>query len=74
MKNYDPIRNGLEATGVLSGITRTNSPVTDSWSDEADITWPGKPDDTRMDFTRYTTDKDFTKTIGLKIRARQFLD
>ena len=74
MKNYDPIRNGLEATGVLSGITRTNSPVTDSWSDEADITWPGKPDDTRMDFTRYTTDKDFTKTIGLKILAGRDID
>lgn len=73
-KNYDPIRSGMEATGVLSGITRTNSPVTDSWSDVSDLTWPGKPDDTRMDFTRYTTDKGFTKTIGLKILAGRDID
>jgi ABC-type antimicrobial peptide transport system permease subunit len=73
-KNYQAIEAGLESSGAVISLTRSNSPVTDSWADVTDYVWQGKPAQLRQDFTQYTTDRDFTKTIGLPILAGRDID
>ncbi|HTJ14883.1 MAG TPA: ABC transporter permease [Dinghuibacter sp.] len=73
-KNYAPIEAGLEASGAVSDLTRSNSPITDIWSDVADYEWRGKPERTRMDFTLYQTDRNFIKTTGIKLLSGRDID
>jgi ABC-type antimicrobial peptide transport system permease subunit len=68
-KLYPVIRNELLASGAVTGITRTNSPVMDVWNVEDDFEWQGKDPGTKPSFIRFHTDNDFASTMGLKIIA-----
>ena len=64
---FDAIRNDLMNSGAITSISRTNSPITDIWNGDS-YEWAGKkPGSPKLDAALYFTDKDFTKTMGLKI-------
>lgn len=68
-KNYRLIKNELLSSGLVTSVTRTNSPVTDIWADTDRYTWEGKDPQTRMRFVQFLSDDDFTQTMGLKVLA-----
>ncbi len=65
-KGFSSIRNELMATGAVRSITKSNSPITDVYSNNF-MSWPGKPDDEKVLFVTITTELDYTKTMGIKI-------
>ena len=73
-RNYAAIESGLQSSGAITDLTRTNCPVTDAWNDVIDYVWDGKNPQLRQDFTLFKTDRNFTTTIGLPILAGRDID
>ncbi len=72
-KNYDVIKQELLQTGKIASITRTLSPITEIWWKSPSPDWNGKPANTTMIFNGIGADKDFTKTLGIKmLQGRDF--
>ncbi len=72
-KNFSSIRNELMATGAVSSVTKSNSPITDVYSNNF-MSWPGKPEEEKILFVTITTELDYTKTMGIKIlEGRDFV-
>lgn len=65
-ENYDIIKKELLRTGVVEAVTRSNSPITEIWSNNF-LGWPGKPEDLRVIFSTVATEYDYTKTMGIKM-------
>ncbi|HYC84131.1 MAG TPA: ABC transporter permease, partial [Chryseosolibacter sp.] len=71
-KNYRTIKQELLTSGVVEGVTRANSSITEINSNNF-LGWPGKPDDLRVIFTTIVTEYDYTKTMGIKmLQGRDF--
>lgn len=65
---FSAVSHELMRSGAITSITRTNSPVTDIWSGTDSYEWATKkPNSPKMNAALYHTDKDFAKTIGLKV-------
>lgn len=62
-ENYDLIKQDLERTGNVVGMTRANSSVTQINSNNF-LGWPGKPESQRVMFVTITTTYDYAKTVG----------
>jgi ABC-type antimicrobial peptide transport system permease subunit len=73
-KNYPVIKQELLNKGLVTSITRTNSPVTDVWTSDDSYEWQGKDPNTRSFFCKFATEKDFVKTIGLTLIAGRDID
>lgn len=73
-KNYQLIKNELIKTGAITNITRTNSPISDIWGANDKYDWKGKAPGSRMMFAEFLTDKDLTKTMGIKLLAGRDID
>jgi putative ABC transport system permease protein len=65
-KNYGAIKASLLASGAVESVTRSNSPITDIYSNNF-LGWPGKPEEQRVVFVTLAADYDYTKTMGIKI-------
>ncbi len=65
-KNFQAIRNEVVATGAVSSMTKSNSPITDIYSNNF-MDWPGKPPEEKIIFATIATELDYTKTMGIKI-------
>lgn len=65
-KNFRPIKLELLQTGVVKSVTKSNSPITEIWSNNF-LGWPGKPETEKVIFTTIATEYDYTKTMGIKI-------
>lgn len=65
-KNYRPLKLDLMASGVVEGVTKSNSSITQINSNNF-LGWPGKPEDLRVIFTTIATEYDYTKAMGIKI-------
>ncbi len=65
-KNYMTIKQELLATGVVNSVCKSNSPITEIWSNNF-LGWPGKPDEQKVLFTTIATEYDYTKTMGIRI-------
>lgn len=65
-KNYRPLKFDLMASGVVEGVTKSNSSITQINSNNF-LGWPGKPEDLRVIFTTIATEYDYTKAMGIKI-------
>ena len=65
-KSYQPFKQALLQSGVVTSVTRSNFPITNpnSWSF---LGWPGQPADQKLIFTNLTTEYDFSKTMGIKV-------
>ncbi len=71
-KNYSTIKQELLSSGVVSSVTKSNSPITDIYSNNF-LDWPGKPADQKVIFWTVATEFDYTKTMGIKmVEGRDF--
>ncbi|MBK5277844.1 MAG: ABC transporter permease, partial [Bacteroidia bacterium] len=70
--NYNAIKAELMQSGVVSGVTRSNSAITNINSNNF-LGWPGKPEDLRVIFATIAIEHDYTKTMGIKVlQGRDF--
>ncbi|MDF2189612.1 ABC transporter permease [Paraflavitalea sp. CAU 1676] len=73
-KNYELIKHELLTKGLAKSVTRTNSPITDIWSNTDRYSWEGKGADQHVNFIQFLADQDFTHTMNLKVVAGRDLD
>jgi putative ABC transport system permease protein len=74
-KNYELIKHDLLASGAVTAVAQTSSPITESWGDSWGFTWNGSTeDDKKTDFIMYGADEDFTKTMGTKVIQGRGID
>src|SRR6185369_2456038 len=66
-KNYSLIRDELFRQGVASSVSKTSSPITDSWSNTWGFQWEGKSPTDKTIVNVYYSDGDMVKTSGMKI-------
>lgn len=72
-KNYPLIKNELLTSGIAKSVTKTNSPLTERWSDGWGQHWEGKDPNDRTSFDRYLADEGLGATAGLEfIQGRDF--
>ena len=72
-KNYTLIKNELLASGIARSITRTNSPLTERWSNGWGQDWEGKDPKDKTQFDRFLADEGLGVTAGLQfIQGRDF--
>ncbi|MEV4887115.1 ABC transporter permease [Chitinophaga ginsengisegetis] len=72
-KNYALIKNELLESGVAKSVTRTNSPLTERWSNGWGQKWEGKDPNDKTSFDRYLADEGLGATAGLQfIEGRDF--
>jgi putative ABC transport system permease protein len=72
-KNYAIIKNELLTSGIAKSVTKTNSPLTQRWSDGWGQEWEGKDPDDKTSFDRYLSDEGLGATAGLQfIQGRDF--
>jgi len=65
-KNYQVLKNELLQTGIVEGVTLTNSPITQINSNNF-LGWPGKPEEQKVIFTTIVTEYDYAHTMGIRI-------
>ncbi len=65
-KNFRPLKQELLTSGFVSSVTKSNSPITEIWSNNF-LGWPGKPEDRKVIFTTIACEYDYLKTMGIKI-------
>lgn len=66
-KNYTAIKDELLKTGLINSVTQTFSPITDIWWKSPAPHWVGEPVGTTIIVNGFATDRDFTKTMGVKM-------
>ncbi|MDR6570691.1 ABC transporter permease [Chitinophaga ginsengisegetis] len=72
-KNYALIKNELLESGVAKSVTKTNSPLTERWSNGWGQKWEGKDPNDKTSFDRYLADEGLGATAGLQfIEGRDF--
>ncbi|MEO0334002.1 MAG: FtsX-like permease family protein, partial [Bacteroidota bacterium] len=65
-KNYEVLKNELLQSGLVTAMTRSNSPITAVHSNNF-LGWPGKPEEQRVIFATIVAGYDYTKTMGIKV-------
>lgn len=73
-KNYSLIREELLASGTAVSVTKTGSPVTESWSNSWGMEWKGKKEDDKTLIMRLPADDAVVKTLGLQLLAGRDFD
>ncbi|MEP3209095.1 MAG: ABC transporter permease [Maribacter sp.] len=72
-KNYPLIKEELLASGIAASVTKTGSPITESWSNSWNFEWRGKDKDNKTLVHRLPADDAVVKTFGLElIEGRDF--
>ena len=72
-KNYHIIKNELISNGIATSVVKTNSPITQQWSDGWGQEWEGKDPNDKTDFSRFVADEGLGKTVGLQfVHGRDF--
>jgi putative ABC transport system permease protein len=70
IKNFDPLRNELLASGAVSSICKSSSPPYQIWSNNAGWQWKGsRPEDKSVIFSTVAVSYDYIKTMGIKLKA-----
>ncbi|MES2518541.1 MAG: ABC transporter permease [Bacteroidota bacterium] len=70
VKNYNPLRNELLASGAISSICKSSSPPYQTWSNNDGWKWKGsQPEDNAAIFQTIATSYDYIKTVGIKLKA-----
>jgi len=72
-KNYTLIKQELLASGTAVSVTKTGSPITETWSNSMMMEWKGKSEDNQTLVHRLPVDDAATKTFGLELlKGRDF--
>ena len=66
---YAALKNELYSSGAIESVTRTNSPITMTWTFDQTFEWEGKDPNSKMAFATYHSDNDFVKTMGVNLIA-----
>lgn len=70
--NFKAIKAELIQSGIVSGVTRSNSTITNINSSNF-LGWPGKPEDLRVIFATIAVEYDYTQSMGIKLlQGRDF--
>lgn len=73
--HFDKIKNELLASGAVTSVTRTFSPIVRIWDIRSGMTWSGSGEaDKSTNFLLYGADADMAKTFGMQITAGRDLD
>jgi ABC-type antimicrobial peptide transport system permease subunit len=73
-KKYPALKSELLSSGVASFVTRTNGPLTSSYSDTWGLQWQGKDPNDKTDFNLFTADEGLIKTAGLTLIQGRDID
>ena len=73
-KNYLLLKNELLSSGAAVSVTKTGSPLSDSWSNTWGIEWPGKDPNDKSIINRFLADDQIVKTAGLQLIQGRDLD
>lgn len=74
-KHYDAIKADLLNVGAAVAVTKSQSPITQRYSDSWGFTWPGSTkEDKKTDFIRMSSDADFVKTMGVTLLQGRDID
>jgi putative ABC transport system permease protein len=66
--HFDAIKNELLASGAVSSVTRTFSPIVWPWGVISGLRWQGSDEaDKKLNFVEYGSDADMSKTFGMHI-------
>jgi len=72
-KNYALIKKDLLSSNVVASVTKTGSPITETWSNSWGLEWKGKDKDNKVLVHRLPADDAVAKTFGLElIQGRDF--
>lgn len=66
-QNLPVIKQELLNAGAITALSKTSSPLTESWSNSWGIGWEGKDDSKKIVLDRLCTDGDLVKTAGFTI-------
>ncbi len=66
-KNFAVIKHDLLASGIITNVTRTSSPITEVWWNTGAPDYDGKPANAQIIMGGLGTDVDFAKTMGVKL-------
>jgi putative ABC transport system permease protein len=68
-KNFEPLKNELLASGMVSSIAKSSSPPTQIWSNNNGWEWKNSTaEDKGAIFNTIATSYDYIKTLGIKIK------
>ncbi|HVX52044.1 MAG TPA: ABC transporter permease [Chitinophagaceae bacterium] len=73
-KNYQAIKTDLLGQGIASAISKTSSPITQSWSNTWGFEWQGKKPGDKTIINDFTSDGNFVKTTGMTIVEGRDID
>ncbi len=68
-KKYPLVKKELLASGAAIAVTKTGSPLTESWSDTWGLLWEGKAPGDKTLFDVFSEDEGLAKTAGLRLVA-----
>jgi len=67
--SFEPLRNELLASGMVSSISKSNSPPAQIWSNQNGWEWKGAtPEDKGAIFNTIATSYDYIKTMGITLK------
>ena len=66
-KSFVAIKHDLLASGIITGVTRTSSPITEVWWNTGAPDYDGKPANAQIIMGGLGTDVDFAKTMHVKM-------
>jgi len=66
-KSFAVIKHDLLASGIITAVTRTSSPITEVWWNTGSPDYEGKPANAQIIMGGLATDVDFSKTMHAKI-------
>ena len=73
-KNYELIKKELLKSGAASSITKTSSPITESWSNTWGFEWSGKNENDKTIVLRLIADDVVAETMGLELLSGRDLN
>lgn len=71
---YPLLREELLASGAITDIARSGSPITEVWSTDETYKWEGMNPGNRQFFIKMYTDRNFVKTMGMTLVAGRDID
>jgi ABC-type antimicrobial peptide transport system permease subunit len=66
-KSFAAIKHDLLASGIITGVTRTSSPITEVWWNTGAPDYEGKPANSQIIMGGLAVDVDFAKTMNVKM-------
>ncbi|HEX8020125.1 ABC transporter permease, partial [Mucilaginibacter sp.] len=61
---YEVLYNELKATGSITYMAESSSPLTSIWSTSTDFDWPGKAPDFKQEFSTIAVSSGYGKTVS----------